>query len=123
MLFKRYSYYQKKNTFVQNMVNNPLENALKTVVPRANNLNLNLKFKTYFRFNFFNRVKRLAFKKQLKFFYDWYFLKDHNFSLKIDRGRIHFFYKQSLYQDLKYYNFVIFLCKRWFLNLEIKNDQ
>lgn len=104
------------------MTNNPLELQLKTVIPRANNLNLNLKFKTYFRFNFFNRVKRLAFKKQLKFFYDWYFLKNNNFILKMEIGKINFLYEKSIHENLKYYNFVIFLCKRWFLNLEKKNE-
>jgi hypothetical protein len=117
MIFKRYLNYQKKKNFVQNMVNNPLELELKTVIPRANNLNLNLKFKTYFRFNFFYRVKRLAFKKHIKFFYDWYFLKDNAFLLKIEAGKIYFFYKKNIHENLKYYNFVVFLCKRWFLNI------
>jgi hypothetical protein len=122
MIFKRYTCYQRKNVFVQNMINNPIESELKTVVPRANNLNLNLKFKTYFRFNFFNRVKRLAFKKQVKFFYDWYFSKDNNFSLKLEAGKIYFLYKKNIYENLKYYNFVVFLCKRWFVNIEKKNE-
>lgn len=120
-IFKRYRYYQKKQTYFQNMVNNPLESSdVKAVVPRANTINLNIKFKTYFRFNFFNRVKRLAFRKQIRFFYDWYFLNDKDFKIKITEGKIYFSYKKNIYENLKYYNFVFFLCKRWFIDLEIK---